>query len=313
MEFCQINKITMRKNIISKTVTIAIPAHNEEKNIASLLNSILLQKGNNFKMDKIIVACDGCTDKTSEIVSAFTKLSPMVKLLNDRKRLGKNTRLNKFYADLTSDILISFDADITITDLFLVSKIVAAFNDKKIGLIGGRVNHTSENNFVGKSLLAQEYFWSKVIASITNGNNVHSHTGPISAAKKEFIKKIRIPKDLPDDHFLYFKALENNFSYKYVKDASVFIKTPATLNDYMKQSTRFLSSAQNIKKYFGDWVQNYYYIPYQVKLKAYLITFVKNPVYLPTALMIVSFQRILSFKYLEKNNIGIWTSIETSK
>ena len=303
----------MKKNIIKKTVTIGIPAYNEEKNIASLLNSILLQKGNNFKIDKIIVACDGCTDKTPEIVAIFSKKFPSVKLINDQRRLGKNTRLNKFYADLTSDIFISFDADITIKDCNLVSKVVAAFNDKKIGLVGGRVLHTSENTFVGKSLLAQEYFWSEVIRDIKKGNNIHSHTGPISAAKKEFIKKIRIPEDLPDDHFLYFKALENNLNYKYAKDASVFIKIPATFNDYMKQSTRFLNSADNLKKYFGDWTKTYYQIPYSIKLRAYLKTFVKYPVHLPFALILVTLQRILSFKYIEKNNHGIWTTVATSK
>lgn len=313
MEFHHINKITMKKNITRKTVTIGIPAHNEEKNIASLLNSILLQKGNNFKIDKIIVACDGCTDKTSDIVAGFAKKHSLIELIYDKQRLGKNARLNKFYENLTSDIFISFDADITIKDLNLISKIVAVFNDKKIGLVGGRVIHTSEKTFVGKSLLAQEYFWLEVILSLKNGNNVHSHTGPISAARKEFIKKIVIPEDLPDDHFLYFKAIENNFNYKYEKEASVFIKIPATFNDYMKQSTRFLSSGENIRKYFGGWVEKYYFIPYSVKLKAYLNTFIKNPVYLPFALMLVTLQRILSFKYVEKSNNGIWTSVETSK
>ena len=301
------------RNVNKNTVTIGIPAYNEEKNIASLLNSILLQKGNNFKIDKIIVACDGCSDNTPKIVASFAKKSPFVKLINDGKRLGKNSRLNNFYKNLSSDIFISFDADIIVKDLHLVSKIVSAFNDKKTGLVGGKVIHTSENTFVGKSLLTQEYFWSEVIISINKENNIHSHTGPVSAAKKEFIKKIQIPQNLPDDHFLYFNALENNFNYKFAKKACVYIKIPATFNDYMKQSTRFLSSGQNLKQYFGDKAEKYYFIPYSIKAKAYLKTFINNPVYFPFALMLVTLQKVLSFKYIEKNTNGIWSSIVTSK
>ena len=44
--------------------TIIVPAHNEETVIADCLNSIVNQTG----IDHVIVACNGCTDKTVEIV-----------------------------------------------------------------------------------------------------------------------------------------------------------------------------------------------------------------------------------------------------
>ena len=45
-------------------VTIIVPAHNESAVIADCLNSIVNQQG----VDHVIVACNGCTDNTAEIV-----------------------------------------------------------------------------------------------------------------------------------------------------------------------------------------------------------------------------------------------------
>ena len=51
----------MRKKL---TVTIGIPAYNEEANVRNLLVSLLAQKETNFKLQEIIVVSDGSTDKT---------------------------------------------------------------------------------------------------------------------------------------------------------------------------------------------------------------------------------------------------------
>ena len=47
-------------------ISFVIPAHNEEANIANLLNNLLVQTGSSFTLEKIIVFCDGCTDKTAD-------------------------------------------------------------------------------------------------------------------------------------------------------------------------------------------------------------------------------------------------------
>src|SRR3989344_306584 len=83
-----------------KTVIVGIPAFNEEKNIGVLLESILLQKGNNFTIDKVIVVCDGSRDNTAEIVKLYSKKFNQISLKDDNKRKGKAARLNEFYKSL---------------------------------------------------------------------------------------------------------------------------------------------------------------------------------------------------------------------
>lgn len=296
------------------TVTIGIPAHNEEKNISSLLTSIISQKGDNFKIDKIEVACDGCTDNTAKIVEKFSNKYKLVKLINDGKRMGQAARLNNFYKNLSSDVFITFDADVILGSKYVISELIRPFENKNIGLVGGRVFPLPQKSFIGKIVATQELFWSKVIDSINDGNNVHAHTGPISAGTKKFLKSVYRPKKIvANDHFLYFTAIKNKYSFKSAKKAYVYIKVPATFNDYMKQHTRFMNSGMDIRKHFGSWVNQYYQIPYTKKLRAYALTFLEHPFYLPLALILVTLQKFLSFLYVEKNNNGFWNPVASSK
>jgi glycosyltransferase involved in cell wall biosynthesis len=298
---------------MKKTVTIGIPAYNEEKNIRSLLMSLVLQKGNNFILEKIIVACDGCTDSTANIVSQLSKKYSKIYLINDGKRLGKNVRLNNFYKHLKSSIFIAIDADVRIKSNRVISEIVQAFNDENVMLAGGQVIPLPPKTFIGRAIATQEYFWSHVKTNINNGNNVHTHTGPFSAAGKQFIKKIKIPLNIPDDHFLYFKTIQKGYQYRYVKHAKVYIEIPQNFNDYMHQSTRFLTSADNVKTYFGDFTEQYYHVSRFTKIKSYIITFIKYPFHLPIALILVGLQKVFASLYMEKKGYGLWTQIKTSK
>ena len=55
------------------TISIIIPCHNEEKNIGSLLDSLLsLNKKQNFNAE-IIVVNDNSKDKTAKVTEEFQK------------------------------------------------------------------------------------------------------------------------------------------------------------------------------------------------------------------------------------------------
>ena len=66
--------------------TVIVPAHNEASVIEDCLNSIINQSG----VDHIIVACNGCTDNTAEIVK--TKFPDAICL--DIKKPSKTNALN---------------------------------------------------------------------------------------------------------------------------------------------------------------------------------------------------------------------------
>lgn len=93
-----------------KTVTIGIPAYDEEANIKNLLKSLLVQKGQNFILERIIVISDGSSDNT--IAEAGKVKNNLIELINHKKNLGKIRIQNEILKKSKSDILIILDADV---------------------------------------------------------------------------------------------------------------------------------------------------------------------------------------------------------
>src|SRR3989344_5204255 len=93
------------------TITVGIPAYNEERNIRSVLESVLQQRGSLFRLEKIIVVSDGSDDRTESMVREIAAANPIIELVADHGRKGKITRLNQLCRMNQSDFLVFLDAD----------------------------------------------------------------------------------------------------------------------------------------------------------------------------------------------------------
>src|SRR5579871_5253679 len=104
------------------TISVGIPAYNEEANIAQLLRLLLKQRGNNFILQKIFVISDGSSDTTAKEVAAVG--SNKVYFKDDKKRLGKSARLEEIFRLNRSDVLLLMDADVIFKDDYLFTKML---------------------------------------------------------------------------------------------------------------------------------------------------------------------------------------------
>ena len=77
------------------TVTIGIPAYNEEANIGVLLRAIVKQRETDFVLKKIIVVSDKSTDNTANEVKKIK--DSRIKLIENRVRRGKVYNQNKIF------------------------------------------------------------------------------------------------------------------------------------------------------------------------------------------------------------------------
>ena len=97
------------------SVSILIPARNEEENIGTLLEQL-----SKFEYDhlEIIVYNDNSTDKTEKIIKHWATLKPTIKLLNGRTLpqgwLGKNHACHQLAQAATGNILLFLDADVCV-------------------------------------------------------------------------------------------------------------------------------------------------------------------------------------------------------
>ena len=185
-----------------KKASIIIPAYNEEKYIEETLISI------NHPEVEIIVVCNGCTDKTSEIAKRFTK-----KVLKIKEKSVSVAR-NKGASIATGNILIFLDADIKLTKNTIQKIIDANF---KLGTCKAIPN----NN---KAI-------AKIISKI---KNISHHFGLYTGL-------IFCNKDL-------FKKVEGFNTKLKVKEGSDFIRKAKKYEKYYVVDTHVINNMRRFEK-----------------------------------------------------------------
>lgn len=296
------------------TVTVGIPAHNEEANIANMLNSVISQEQKSFVLERIIVILDGCVDNTEDVVREFMKKYPIMELIVDGKRIGKKERLNYLYDLNQSDFIFTFDADIILANNLVVEEMIKIFlNDDKTCLVVAHQIPIANKSFIGKIIYYHHVLWDKIRIPINEGDHIHNLHGAASALKKSFAYSFKYPKEVTSDAgFLYLMAYKK-FGFKYAKNAQVFYKTPATLNDIRIQSARsiFIRKKQ-LADYFGEWIYGLYEIPFKYKVRGITAVFIFHPIYTLLTLTMGVFIRIFPKKdsLIQK---GMWSPVVSTK
>ena len=148
----------MKPNNKPLTLSIVIPAYNEERHIKKCLDSI---KNQTVMPDEVILVDNNCTDKTVELACKFD----FVTVVKESKQGIANAR-NKGFSVASGDILGRIDVD---TNLFpnWVEVVKESFNDESISAVTGLGFTTTTPTIKGKHIFAsfmttiwsRMYFW----------------------------------------------------------------------------------------------------------------------------------------------------------
>ena len=297
-----------------KTVTIGISAHNEEKNIGNLLDGIMEQERSYFVLKSVVIACDGCSDNTANIVNLFIEKYRHVSMINDGKRIGKAKRLNVFYKQNISDIFISLDADVVLANKNVINEIVKKFDNTNVGLVGGSSLPFPPKNFFEKIIYTWLLIWIDMKNNVGEDLSVHNHLGCISAVSKKLAQKITIPNNIiPDDDFVFFTAIKHGFHFSFAKKATVYYRTVDNLKDFLIQHNRLINSKKYVFDFFGEWTKSYYVIPRTNKIASILRFLIHEPLFTLLALALQILLRKGKFMPEEKYENGFWTVASSSK
>lgn len=297
------------------TVSIGIPAHNEEKNIGSLLNSLLSQKHDLYELQAINVICDACTDNTAVIVDRYVKEDKRVKLFNDQRRLGKASRLNELFSISRSDVLLLIDADILPENNKLIDEIIKEFSKNKVALVGVKDIPAITNGFISRIVNAGVDLWFEVRKAIHNKDSVHNIHGNIYAVRKSLYKKISFPiKIINDDMFIYIKAHELGHEASFSENSAVYYHTPDNLKDFYKQTNRFFVARDQIDKYFGKKVLKYFEVSQESKKLGIKISLKRDPIFTFLAVVLhFSVRLVIPFMSVQYDKRGRWNPINSTK
>ncbi|MFH1055124.1 MAG: glycosyltransferase family 2 protein [Candidatus Altiarchaeota archaeon] len=115
------------------TLTVVMPAHNEESCIESTVRSVL--RASYPSEVEVIVVNDGSTDKTRAIVSVLAEKDTRIRLV-ETDHIGKAMAVNKGVVKSKKDVIVLLDADSKLAEDALI-KLVEPFCDPKVGAVSG--------------------------------------------------------------------------------------------------------------------------------------------------------------------------------
>jgi glycosyltransferase involved in cell wall biosynthesis len=216
------------KDEITPTVTLIVPAHDEEDVIGARVENLLELDYPSDRL-QLVVASDGSTDRTHEIVRSF---DGKVSLL-EADRGGKLPTMNRAVRETESEILAFGDANATWAPEAL-RKLVRSFADPNVAYVCGQVRFQREDGTNKEGLYWRYEMWLREsessLGSITGGN------GAIYAVRRDDYV------EWPFGHDLGFPALmvQRGRRAIYEPEALAFEKPSKDNEDEFRRKVRML-------------------------------------------------------------------------
>lgn len=297
------------------TLTVIVPAHNEEKTIGNLLKSLISQIEDSYVLEKIAVICDGCTDNTEVKVTEFSKREPRIVCYNDGKRTGRINRLKQAYGMTKSEVIASFDADVVLVDNQVLKELINPFYEDEVVMVQGNSHSANGISLIEKLINHWENIWYKMIIDLDEGVNIYHTFSCCYAVRSNFAKNAVFPKGvISDAKVFYFSAKKMAKRIVFAKKALALYRSPDNIRDYLLRIKRSNNQKELFTSFFGNWIyKEYKKIPYKVKLKFILTSLISHPF-----LTIMSFIFQITVGVLPAPNNtysvnGYWTVVESTK
>ncbi|NMC35715.1 glycosyltransferase [Candidatus Beckwithbacteria bacterium] len=222
-------------------VSLGVFAHNEEKNISKVLNSILKQKTEIAQITEVWVVSSGSHDKTNRIIRQFSKKDKRIKLMEQFSRIGKTSAVNTFIRRAKSSVLVIISADLRL-HTHAIEEIITPFLHANIGMVGA---HAIPTNIASNPIGQQVRLLWKL-------HHLVSLQNPKCGEMVAFRKVIRlIPKRFFDEATL--EVLLKLIGYKviYAPRAIVYNKGPRSTREFIRQQRRNYVGHQWIQKHYN--------------------------------------------------------------
>ncbi|MCS7249384.1 MAG: glycosyltransferase family 2 protein [candidate division WOR-3 bacterium] len=224
-----------------KTVSIIIPVYNEEKILATVINSLL---NLNYPKEKyeIIIVDDGSKDNSYQIAYQFLNNKKGVKLkLLSQTNQGKAKALNRGISESKGEVIVCIDSDCVLTKDSLIYGI-RHFQDEKVGAVAGNVKIWNQDKIFMK-LQALEYmeglnFTRQALSFL---NKVNIVPGAIGFFKREIFQKVGLYNEniYAEDCDLTLRILKAGYKVVYEPKAVVYTEAPESISCLFKQRYRW--------------------------------------------------------------------------
>lgn len=257
------NKVKTRE--IIPHVSIIITAFNEEKDIENKLKNCFDLDYPGQKLE-IIVASDGSTDKTDEIVRRYEKSDTLVPVILHRVegRLGKTAAQNSAVKICQGEIIVFSDAA-SMYDRKAIKKIARNYADPTVGAVSGMYNYIKEGSSAAG--LATIIFWkfeNFIKSCQTKIKTITGCCGCIYSLRKNLYTDL--PPEIISDLVEPLMILKKGYRIVFEPEALALEETAGNSKDEFKMRIRVIVRGMNGMLFVRDLfnLRKYPFVAFQL-------------------------------------------------
>ena len=170
--------------MIDEGVSVIIPVFNDHEALKHAIPESLRALSNITDSFEILVAEDGSTDGSAELVRDWHIRDPRVILLHADERLGRGRALNRTIQSAKYGIVCYYDVDLA-TDIAHLPELIGAIHDGADIATGSRLMPDSNIIRSGKREIASQGY--NFLVRTILGSNLYDHQCGFKAFRKEQI------------------------------------------------------------------------------------------------------------------------------
>ncbi|MBI2578658.1 MAG: glycosyltransferase family 2 protein [Candidatus Aenigmarchaeota archaeon] len=240
------NKETKRKSLKKlPSLSVIIPAHNEEHHLENCVESLI---GQDYPGLKIIIVDDGSTDSTAEAGKRLSRKYSFIRYIRKENR-GKAAALNTGLSTVNSKFFGFIDADTSLSKNAL-RNMMAYFSSDAAAVIAV-IKPVEPRNFVER-IQKIEYMIASFTRKLMSFLNSLYYTPGFALYKTEIVKKLGgfDEDNLTEDLEIGLRLKDNGYRIENTAEDYAYTVVPKTMHDLFDQRMRwYRGHIYNTKKY----------------------------------------------------------------
>ena len=233
-------------DVAALTLTVVIPAHNEERDLGETLDALMRQTA---APERIIVVDDGSTDRTSEVAAQFP-----VEIVRNEKPLGNKARVVNYVApEIDTDLIINLDADTILCDDY-IERIKVPFADPDMAVAAGIVLTWNPKGAFQRSRCVEYLFGQHLYRPLQHAwGSITVCPGCACVYRREpFVEAGGFPEGgIAEDMMYTLHAMTSGYKSAYVADAECYVVDPKNTRQLRAQLWRWLAGYYQCIRVYG--------------------------------------------------------------